>query len=125
MKLYLAGPMQGIPEFNYPAFHRYAKHLRKWGHDVFSPAERDIMRHGTDISQGNETGSIAQAEGEHGFDLRIALLEDLTYICKEAEGIAMMPGWERSYGARVEWSLAVALRMEIIYLEQELFGAIV
>lgn len=50
MKVYVAGPMRGIPEFNFPAFNLAAKNLRADGHVVFNPAERDNERHGTDIS---------------------------------------------------------------------------
>ena len=31
MLLYLAGPMTGRPEYNYPAFHAVARHLRSMG----------------------------------------------------------------------------------------------
>jgi len=117
MKLYLAGPMSGIPEFNFPAFHAAAAKLRAAGHDVFSPAEKDIERHGgVDISKGNATGSQEEAAQKHGFDLRQALADDLLYICREAEGIAMLPGWENSKGAHAEWNTARALGLAIIYL---------
>ncbi len=38
------------------------------------------------------------------------------YICKEADAIAMLPGWENSKGARAEWTLSIALGHTIIYL---------
>ena len=84
MKVYLAGPMRGIPEFNFPAFHEGARRLREAGHEVFNPAERDNDRHGVDISANNHDGDEDKAAATHGFDLRVALLDDLTFICKEA-----------------------------------------
>ncbi len=41
MNLYLAGPMRGIPGFNFPKFDEVAATLRFIGHTVFSPAEHD------------------------------------------------------------------------------------
>ena len=117
MRLYLAGPMRGIPNFNFPAFHATAAALRAVGHEVFSPAERDIARHdGVDVSAANHAGDEAQATRDHGFSLRDALAEDLEFICRHAEGVAMMPGWENSAGARAEHATAVALRLSIFYL---------
>lgn len=119
MKLYLAGPMRGYPEFNFPAFHAAAARLRAEGHTVFSPAESDNERHGKDISKGNATGDEAIAAKEHGFNLREALAIDLEYICKEADGIAMLPGWEKSKGANAEYATALALGLQVIILEHE------
>lgn len=117
-RFYIAGPMSGLPNFNFPAFNAAALHLRGQGHTVFNPAERDIERHGgTDISAGNEKGDPALAASQHGFSLREALADDTAFICKEATAIAMLPGWENSKGARAEHALAVALGHEIIYLE--------
>lgn len=117
-KIYLAGPMRGIPEFNFPAFYRYADMLRKEGHFVFSPAEKDNEKAGKDISSGNINGDEAVAEAQHGFSIRTALFMDMEFICLHADMIAMMPGWERSSGARAEHATAIALgdKIQIRYL---------
>lgn len=114
MRVYLAGAMQGIPDFNFPAFHAAAAKLRSDGHYVFSPAENDEDRHGTDIGK-SKTGDIKEAN-EKGFSLRQALYEDTRFICQEAEAIALLPGWEYSKGAAAEWHLARALGLQFIYL---------
>lgn len=117
MKVYVAGPMTGIPEFNFPAFNAAAATLRADGHVVFNPAERDIERHnGVDISKGNASGSQEEAAKVHGFSLRDALADDTWWICKEADAIALLPGWENSKGARAEHALSVALGHTIIAL---------
>lgn len=116
MKIYLAGPMRGIPEFNFPAFHEGAAKLRAQGHYVFSPAEADTKRHGKDISKGNKNGDESVAAKEHGFNLREALGVDLAFICAEADAIALLPGWENSKGANAERATAIALGLEVIEL---------
>jgi hypothetical protein len=116
MKIYLAGPMRGIPEFNFPAFYAAADKLRAEGHFVFSPAERDNERHGTDISKGNATGDESKAAKDHGFNLREALGRDLAFICAEADAIALLPGWGSSKGAIAERATALALGLKEILL---------
>lgn len=116
MHVYIAGPMRGIPEFNFPAFYAAAQKLRDEGHTVFSPAERDNEAHGTDISSGNRAGSEEQAVQEHGFSLRKALADDTNYLCLHADTIAMLPGWENSKGAKAELALSQALGHKEIYL---------
>jgi hypothetical protein len=115
-KIYLAGPMQGYKDFNFPAFFRAAEDLRARGFEVFSPAERDIEVHGEGVYKGNETGDVAQAAADSGFCLRSALAADTDYIAREATTIALLPGWEHSSGALAEWSLAKALKLEFMYL---------
>jgi hypothetical protein len=116
MKIYIAGPMRGIPEFNFPAFHAAAATLRGQGHDVFNPAERDIAHHGKDISKGNATGCNEQAAKEHGFNLREALKDDLEFICLHADAIALLPGWHNSKGAQAELATARALNLLVVEL---------
>lgn len=115
MNIYLAGPMRGYPEFNYPAFHQYAAELRLNGHTVFSPAEKDIERHnGEDISKGT-TGDLAEIEAK-GFSLRDAIFDDLEYIIRHADAIALLPGYEASKGVAVELALSEFLNLKVIKL---------
>lgn len=37
-KIYIAGPMTGIPDYNRPAFNEYAAKLVEQGHTVLNPA---------------------------------------------------------------------------------------
>lgn len=95
MKVYLAGPMAGMPESNLPAFHAAAAKLRAEGHVVFNPAELPI---------------------EKDRDYRAALGQDLAWICAEAEAIALLPGWVKSKGAQAEFATAHAIGLEVIEL---------
>jgi hypothetical protein len=47
--------------------------------------------------------------------MRNALMRDMVAICDECTAIYMMSGWEKSKGAKAEWSLAKALSLEIFY----------
>ncbi len=107
MKIYVAGPMRGYPQFNFPAFLDAAAKLRTAGHEVFSPAEHD-MAGGFDPSGCN--GSFDDPKYlRQGFSLREALCADLTWICTHADGVALLPGWEKSLGATAEQATALAL----------------
>jgi hypothetical protein len=116
--VYLAGPMRGRPNFNFPAFHAAAAKLREEGYEVFNPAERDKERMGVDMSARSRTGSEAYAARKYGFKLREALLEDLAYICTYAEVLAVLPGWENSKGVAAELATAKALGLRIMFLEK-------
>lgn len=106
MKLYLAGPMTGIKYFNAPAFADAAFRLRLVGYEVFNPAEND-MENGINLGKFDGTENLS----DHGFSLRGILEQDLTWICRYAEGIAVLPGWNKSKGANAEIALATALRL--------------
>lgn len=83
MKVYLAGPMSGRKEFNYPAFHNVARDLRAHGYVVENPAENE-----------------APPCGSWGGYLRIALRQMLS-----CDGIVLLPGWSFSRGACLERSV--------------------
>lgn len=44
MKVYLCGPMSGIPDYNYPAFHKAEAELVAMGYEVLNPT-RNIEGH--------------------------------------------------------------------------------
>lgn len=108
MKIYLAGPMRSIPQFNFPAFDTAAKHLRERGHEVFNPADRDRLA-GFDPARLTGNEDLAKL----GFSLRDALAADTEYIAKHADAVALLPNWERSSGVAAEIALAHALGLPV------------
>lgn len=113
MKIYLAGPMRGMPYFNFPVFAAVTEDLRSQGQEVFSPAEQDIQTLQVDISVDNPMGDLEQAVTQHGFNLRDAMARNMAWICAQAEMVVLLPGWKRSLGAQAEVALARALGLDI------------
>ncbi|GAA5655769.1 hypothetical protein Brsp06_02135 [Brucella sp. NBRC 13694] len=94
--IYLSGPMTGLPDYNYPAFHRVTAQLRASGHRVYNPAE--FPHDGPPVE----------------FPIRRAFASYCNFICLEADTIILLPGWERSKGALAERQLALNCSLEII-----------
>jgi len=111
MLIYLAGPMRGIAKFNFPAFMEAAETLRKQGHKVFNPAEKDLDKYDESVLS-SPTGNLATA-AKKGFNLREALANDLRFVCLKAEAVVLLPGWESSAGALAEKATAHALGIKI------------
>lgn len=97
-RLYLAGPMSNLPQFNFPAFYAAAAALRAMGFEVVSPAELDDQEDkGVALTSAN--GNPADAKRSWG-DF---LARDVKLIADEGiEGIVFLPGWQKSRGARLE-----------------------
>lgn len=91
-RLYLAGPMAGCQDHNFPLFHRMAAHLRERGFDVFNPAE-------------NDDGGIRRPRA---FYMRL----DIPALIG-SDAVVVLPGWERSRGASLEVWLALDLGLPI------------
>ena len=110
MKIYLSGPMTGLPEYNYPAFHAAARALRAAGHKVVNPAElhphtrlRRLCHRTLRALRLVRSQPPAPTWAEYmRTDLRAML---------DCEMIALLPGWEQSRGARREVSIAEGLGM--------------
>lgn len=94
MKVYVSGPMTGLPQLNFPAFHAAAAMLRSAGAEVVSPAE------------------ISMAEPD---SWEACMRADIKALC-DCDTLAMLPGWERSKGAHLEVHIAHRLGLRVIAL---------
>ena len=96
-RLYLSGPMGGIKDLNFPAFHDAAKRLRKSGFDILNPAELDAK---------------IPKDQRAGWTWSDYLRRDIA-VLMGCSGIVTLPGWEASRGARLEVSTAKSLGMSV------------
>lgn len=112
-RVYVAGPMTNLPEFNFPAFDSLAAFMRKHGWEVFNPAERDRQLY-DDTAAGFDVGDVQAWAASTGFDLGNAMRFDLGTITTCSD-IVMLPGWEKSSGAGKEKAVAEACGVEVLY----------
>jgi hypothetical protein len=88
-RIYIAGPMTGLPDFNFPAFNAMAAHLRSLGFEVLNPAE-------------------------HGLPLDLHWSVYMRHALRQllaADSIFFLKGWTSSRGAKLESMVATALDM--------------
>jgi Domain of unknown function (DUF4406) len=104
-KLYLAGQMTGIPQFNFPAFHEAARTLRSLGIEVISPAEIDDPETAT-LAMKSVTGKLGDAS-PHGQTWGDFLARDVKIVADQVDGVALLKNWERSKGAKLEVTVAL------------------
>ncbi len=102
---YLAGPMRGYPEYNFPAFDKYQAYLEEQGMKVISPANLD-RKFGFNPKTDAVTPKL----------IRKMIQRDVEAICN-VKTFVLMPGWETSKGVAVEKALAEFLDLPIIELE--------
>lgn len=104
---YIAGPMRGIPLYNFPAFDAADKLLLGLGHWPCNPADLDRK-----IGVDEFTDPLPD-----GF-MEEALARDLHEITREwTTGVALLPGWERSAGAREELHVARLCGKQVAYID--------
>lgn len=106
---YVCGPMSNLPEYNYPAFRAAADDLRGRGYEVVSPVELD-EDDGYDFSDDDERKGWEKPSEYAQF-----LSRDIKVIVERGvECVVVLPGWERSGGARTEVAFAQALGLPIL-----------
>lgn len=90
-KAYISGPMTDLPGLNFPAFNEAARQLRASGWEVINPV---------DINPDPTADWLDYIAAD------LLAMKGCTAIC-------MLPGWEASYGARIERLAAEKLKLEI------------
>ena len=101
-RIYIAGPMSGMPNNGYDAFNRKAEQLRAAGWIVLNPAEMDV-----------ENGLDPDREFTR-LDYMQAARRDLAAL-RHVDAIYMLDGYEESPGGCWEWARAKELELEIYY----------
>ena len=95
-RLYISGPVTGKPNGNYEAFRDAAYSLRAVRHDVIVPHH------------------FVESEATHETAMLLCINELTDYKCKGDVsrpwygGLALLPGWEQSEGAKLEKAVAEA-----------------
>lgn len=107
MNIYLAGPMSGIENYNIPEFDRYAKALRDRGYEVHSPADLTRKIH---EDRPEDIGRLEWHE---------YLRNDIANGLLLCERIALMPGWTKSRGARLELHIAHHLKFKVYRIHED------
>lgn len=84
-RVYIAGPMSNRTDFNYPAFYAAEDQWRARGWDVGNPAD-------------NSSDSL-------DLPYRVYIERGILMLL-DCDSIALLPEWEQSRGARLEFHLA-------------------
>jgi hypothetical protein len=103
LKAYLAGPIHGAPDYNIPLFDHVADKLRNAGYDVYNPLDLARKWYGSELQDWKAMNPEEQRTAR-----RRLLAEEVRWLAANADIIFLLPGWERSLGARAERELAIA-----------------
>lgn len=105
--VYIAGPMRGIPEYNFPAFHAAAEKWIDLGYNVISPADLDLLAGAVDPASAAFHSGTANLSAEH---VRSFIRRDTEaiqlLIPDRGDAVLFLPGSSRSIGAAGEFALA-------------------
>lgn len=110
---YLAGPMRGYPDFNFPAFDEARDSLVRRGFAVISPA--DIDRAAGDYT---DTEGFVAAKPNSPTTVKPFVFRDFHAIyfmdAEQGDCVSLLPGWESSTGVYAETGLARWLMLPFI-----------
>jgi len=113
---YVAGPMRGFPQFNFPEFNRVAALAREAGYNIISPAEMDLAVGIDPINDPEGAKRFVENNPDH---MQQTIERDVKMIMslnpKRGNGLILLDGWANSVGTRAEVALAlwIGLRFKI------------
>lgn len=106
--IYIAGPMTGYDQWNFPAFFDAEKQLLELGYEVINPAHND----GTTVEAALESaGNPERPNHSWAWYMR----RDLPHVL-EVDAVCVLPGWQQSKGAALEVHVATAIGLPIYIL---------
>ncbi len=109
-RAYIAGPMRGKVDCNFPLFDAAAAFMRALAWDVVSPAEHDRESGFNPCTPDCTDAYLAEA----GFVLKGALRWDIGILLDHATtDIILLDGWDASWGATLECKVAQAVGLGI------------
>ena len=119
---YIAGPMRGIPEYNYPAFFAAQKALERRGWFVYNPAAMDIAVDADDYADFSITDqklhdTAANARRFARRDTNVLLYK---LRAENGDAIILLPAYENSAGATAELAIARWVFLKILNLAEAL-----
>jgi Domain of unknown function (DUF4406) len=91
--IYIAGPMRGYPELNFPAFNQAAKLLAEDGYEVINPVDLNP---------------------DPSADYIDCMRNDILSLCT-CDAIYLLKGWQDSEGANNEYTVARMLKLQIAF----------
>ncbi len=106
LSFYIAGPMTGIAEFNFPAFDAARDWLISLGHGAISPADIDRAQ-GFDEKGCNGTEALTEEQ-------RFRFARNDMGALLRVNGVVVLDGWQRSTGARNEVMMAGFLGLPVM-----------
>lgn len=113
LSTYIAGPMRGYEQSNFPAFFAAEEALADLGYNVFNPARNDV-NHGFDP---RDPKSRDMSE----FSMNEAMTWDLEKVL-ESDFVVLLEGWESSVGVAAEVAAARACGIPTITIADFING---
>lgn len=124
--IYIAGSMRGKPQLNFPAFDKAAELGRSKGFNIISPAELDRKQGIDPVNDPDCLKRIQEGIRDDQEFVKRIIKRDLGTILnlkkERGDGIAIIPGWQDSTGARTE--VAMGIWLDLHFYDAATFGKI-
>ncbi len=123
MRIYLAGPMRGIPQCNFPAFLAAEDSIfsLEEGHVPVNPARISfaLWKKKNLIPRDARIEEMLESIDDLAPSCAVAeyLREDFRHLLR-CDAIALLPGWEKSEGANKELTLATWLGLKVFTFKE-------